>query len=91
MAKIENQIYLPKGDLTDEEILTAVNANLTGTILGSKRAARLMKEQGRGTIVLLSSKAGVNVGSGSYAYGASKAGIHGLALTRGHGLLHRWS
>jgi NAD(P)-dependent dehydrogenase (short-subunit alcohol dehydrogenase family) len=38
-----------------------------------------MGERG-GTILLLSSGAGVTTGSSSYAYGSSKGGIHGLGL-----------
>ncbi|NBE79899.1 hypothetical protein GVV04_02585 [Micromonospora sp. NEAU-HG-1] len=32
-------------------------------------------------LVLVGSKAGVQTGSGSVPYGASKGGLHGLALT----------
>jgi NAD(P)-dependent dehydrogenase (short-subunit alcohol dehydrogenase family) len=40
-----------------------------------------MIDAGRGTIILVASKAGVSGGSGSFAYGASKGGMHGLAMT----------
>jgi NAD(P)-dependent dehydrogenase (short-subunit alcohol dehydrogenase family) len=58
-----------------------VDVNLKGAFLAAKHAARPMRDAGRGVIVLVASKGGVTVGSGSYAYGASKGGMHGLALT----------
>jgi len=58
-----------------------MDVNLTGTFLAVKHASAPMLDQGSGVIVLVSSKAGVSVGSGSLAYGASKGGVHGLALT----------
>lgn len=58
-----------------------MDVNLTGTFLAVKHASGPMLEQGDGVIVLVSSKAGVSTGSGSFAYGASKGGVHGLALT----------
>jgi len=58
-----------------------MDVNLRGTFLAVKHASAPMLEQGRGVIVLVSSKAGVSTGSGSFAYGASKGGVHGLGLT----------
>ncbi|MFN8520070.1 MAG: SDR family NAD(P)-dependent oxidoreductase [Chloroflexota bacterium] len=58
-----------------------MDVNLKGTFLTVKHASAPMLEQGRGVIVVVSSKAGVTTGSGSFAYGASKGGVHGLALT----------
>jgi len=58
-----------------------MDVNLTGTFLAVKHATAPMLEQGHGVVVLVSSKAGVSTGSGSIAYGASKGGVHGLALT----------
>ena len=51
-----------------------------GAFLGAKHAAHAMLAAGHGVIVLVGSKAGVSVGSGSFSYGASKGGIHGLAM-----------
>lgn len=58
-----------------------VEVNLKGAFLITQQVAPVMVEQGHGVIILVGSKAGVTVGSGSIAYGASKAGVHGLALT----------
>ena len=58
-----------------------VDVNLKGAFLASKYAGGVMLDQGRGAIILIASKAGVSGGSGSYAYGASKGGMHGLAMT----------
>ena len=58
-----------------------VDINLKGTFLTAKHAGGAMLDAGRGVIVLVASKAGVSSGSGSYAYGASKGGMHGLAMT----------
>ena len=58
-----------------------VDTNLKGAFLAAKHAAIPMLAAGQGTIVLVGSKAGVTAGSGSFAYGASKGGTHGLAMT----------
>lgn len=55
--------------------------NLGGTLHACRAAAQHMLPMGAGIMILVASKAGVSVGSGSYAYGASKGGMHGLALT----------
>jgi NAD(P)-dependent dehydrogenase (short-subunit alcohol dehydrogenase family) len=68
-------------DLDETTWDQVVDVNLKGAFLAAKHAGAAMQEAGRGVIVLVGSKAGVSVGSGSYAYGASKGGIHGLALT----------
>jgi len=57
-----------------------VDVNLKGAFLLSKHSVRVMLAVGRGVIILVGSKSGVSVGSGSFSYGASKGGIHGLTL-----------
>ena len=57
-----------------------IDVNLKGSFLISKHVSGVMKRQGRGTIVLASSGAGVIGGSSSFAYGSSKGGVHGLAM-----------
>ncbi|MBM7075313.1 SDR family NAD(P)-dependent oxidoreductase [Micromonospora humida] len=57
-----------------------IAVNLTGPFLVAKHATRHLLPHG-GVLVLVGSKAGVQTGSGSVPYGASKGGLHGLALT----------
>jgi NAD(P)-dependent dehydrogenase (short-subunit alcohol dehydrogenase family) len=58
-----------------------MDVNLKGTFLCVKHAVAALKRAGRGVIVLVASGAGVRGGSSSYAYGASKGGVHGFGLT----------
>jgi NAD(P)-dependent dehydrogenase (short-subunit alcohol dehydrogenase family) len=58
-----------------------IDVNLKGAFLLARHVSQVMLPAGRGVILLLASKAGVTVGSGSFSYGASKGGIHGLAMT----------
>jgi NAD(P)-dependent dehydrogenase (short-subunit alcohol dehydrogenase family) len=57
-----------------------VDINLKGSFLMAKHTASVMERSGGGVIVLISSGAGVRGGSSSFAYGASKGGVHGLSL-----------
>ncbi|WP_433705218.1 SDR family NAD(P)-dependent oxidoreductase [Paraburkholderia sacchari] len=52
--------------------------NVTGPMLCSQRAARLMKAQGWGRIVNIASISGVRASTGRTAYGTSKAALIGL-------------
>jgi len=57
----------------------AMTVNVTGTLLCSQQAARLMAPRGWGRIVNIASVAGMRaVGQGRTAYGTSKAAIIGL-------------
>ena len=56
-----------------------IAVNLRGSFLVARAAVRAMTDKG-GVIVLTSSGAGVLGGSSSFAYGASKGGVHGLTL-----------
>ena len=59
--------------------VATMNVNLTGTLLCSQHAARLMARQGWGRIVNIASVAGLRaVGKGRTAYGTSKAAVIGL-------------
>ena len=71
---------LPIEDLDLVTWQQVIDVNLRGAFIAAKVVAPRMREAGHGVIVLVGSKAGMIVGSGSYAYGASKGGIHGLAL-----------
>jgi NAD(P)-dependent dehydrogenase (short-subunit alcohol dehydrogenase family) len=57
-----------------------LSVNLTGPFLVARHAVAYLTA-GTGVLVLVGSKAGVLAGSGSVPYGASKGGLHGLALT----------
>ena len=57
-----------------------IRVNLTGTFLCAKAAAAPL-EASRGAFLCFASVAGVKSPSSSLAYGASKAGVHGLIMT----------
>lgn len=59
--------------------LATMNINLTGTMLCSQHAGRLMARHGWGRIISIASVAGMRaVGKGRTAYGTSKAAVIGL-------------
>ena len=58
-----------------------IDVNLKGTFLCVKHAVPALRRAGRGVIVCVASGAGVRGGSSSFAYGASKGGVHGFGLT----------
>ncbi|MEW9547204.1 SDR family NAD(P)-dependent oxidoreductase [Nonomuraea sp. NPDC050783] len=61
----------------------SATVNFAGHVSAGLHAARLLREQGHGTLVVLSSVAGVRVRGSNLVYGAAKAGLdafaHGLA------------
>ncbi len=59
---------------------TVLDINLRGSFTICKYVTGVMKKQNKGVIILTASGAGVTGGSSSYAYGASKGGVHGLSL-----------
>jgi 3-oxoacyl-[acyl-carrier protein] reductase len=67
--------------LSDEDWSDTLNANLTGAFNCSRAALRGMVRARWGRIVMVSSVAGVHGNPGQAAYGASKAGMIGLART----------
>ncbi|WP_435829302.1 glucose 1-dehydrogenase [Nocardia fusca] len=67
-------------DTTAEEWDSAFAVLARSAFLGTKHAARVMREQGFGAIVNVSSVAGVRTGFGPHPYGAAKAAV--LQLTR---------
>ncbi len=66
--------------LTTEEWSRIIDVNLTGPMHAIKAVAPVMKKQGRGRIVNISSIAGLYPGGSSIAYAVSKAGL--IHLTR---------
>jgi NAD(P)-dependent dehydrogenase (short-subunit alcohol dehydrogenase family) len=78
-------------DYTDEEFDRVIELNLKGTFRMARACARVMVEQKRGSIILMSSIRSVNVEPGQSIYAATKAGIaqmtRGLAVELGpHGV-----
>lgn len=71
----------PLTELDDGDWNRVIGVNLTGSYLMAKHVARHMIPAGQGVIVFTASGAGVSGPSGSIAYGASKGGVHGLAMT----------
>lgn len=65
----------------DEEWMTVVHTNLTGTFHCLKSVAPALFAQGGGSIVVIGSHAGVHGSTGQAAYAASKAGLIGLVKT----------
>jgi NAD(P)-dependent dehydrogenase (short-subunit alcohol dehydrogenase family) len=64
-----------------DNFVATMNVNVTGTLLCSQYAARLMAKNGWGRIVNIASVAGMRaVGKGRTAYGTSKGAV--IALTR---------
>ncbi len=67
--------------LSDEDWADTLNTNLTGAFNCSRTALRGMVRARWGRIVMVSSVAGLHGNPGQAAYGASKAGMVGLART----------
>ena len=68
-------------DFPLDNFIATMNVNVTGTLLCSQAAARLMLRRHWGRIVNIASVAGIRaVGTGRTAYGTSKAAV--IALTR---------
>jgi 3alpha(or 20beta)-hydroxysteroid dehydrogenase len=65
-------------DLTREAFARVLSVNLIGAFLGIKTVAPIMKKGGGGSIVNVSSNAGLLSGNGLGAYSASKFGLRGL-------------
>src|SRR6202012_1744822 len=61
--------------LTYEEWTKIIDINLTGPMLTTKAAGAVMKKQGSGRIVNISSGAGLGPTGSSIAYAVSKAGL----------------
>ena len=75
------------GVLGDKQGLDEVlEVNFVGAASVMTAVAERMRQQGHGTIVLLSSVAGERVRKSNYVYGSSKAGIDGFAQGLGDSL-----
>lgn len=65
-------------ELEESDWDATIDTNLKGTYLTVKYASPLLAKAGQSVLLLIASGAGVRGGSSSYAYAASKAGMHGL-------------
>jgi 3alpha(or 20beta)-hydroxysteroid dehydrogenase len=74
-------IWLDKGVLetSPEEFRRVVEVNQTGVFLGMWAVAPLMRDAGRGSIVNISSNAGLRGGGMPHAYAASKWAVRGMS------------
>ena len=70
--------YSGIADLEEEAWDTTIDTNLKGTYLTTKYAAPWLRRAEHSVLLLIASGAGVRGGSSSFAYAASKAGIHGM-------------
>ncbi|MFZ4810453.1 MAG: decaprenylphospho-beta-D-erythro-pentofuranosid-2-ulose 2-reductase [Ilumatobacteraceae bacterium] len=62
------------------------HVNFTGAVSASIVAANRLREQGHGSLVILSSVAGERVRKANFVYGATKAGLDGFAQGLGDSL-----
>jgi NAD(P)-dependent dehydrogenase (short-subunit alcohol dehydrogenase family) len=77
----------PLLDQTVEEWQQILQTNLLGPFLAIKHAAPQMIKNGRGSIILTASTAGLKANAGGAPYSASKAGVISLAQTAANSLL----
>ncbi len=72
----------PVAEQTDEDIIRTIGTNLTGVILGCRRAAAMMVKRKRGIIINISSVCALYAWPAWSVYTAAKAGVakfsHGL-------------
>jgi len=72
--------HVPLDEFTSDTYRKVWEINTLGTFLSAKYAAPLLRRSSRGVLVLVSSAAATG-GSSSFAYGASKGGVHNLGIT----------
>ena len=80
-AGIAKNALVDINDYPNESWIDHLEINLTGTYYVAKKTVDFMKEQQKGTIVLIASGAGVSGPSSIIAYGATKGGVNGLGMT----------
>lgn len=69
-----------------EAAVASAQVNYTGAISVGVALGQKMRQQGHGTIVALSSVAGMRVRRSNFVYGASKAGVDGFFVNLGEAL-----
>jgi decaprenylphospho-beta-D-erythro-pentofuranosid-2-ulose 2-reductase len=73
---------LGRGDATASDPSAAARlaqVNFTGAVSASLATANQLRQQGHGTLVVMSSVAGERVRKGNFVYGSTKAGLDGFA------------
>jgi NAD(P)-dependent dehydrogenase (short-subunit alcohol dehydrogenase family) len=71
-----------QAEALDEATFESVlDVNLKGTFLMVKAALPWLRKAEDGVVLLMASEAGTKIPSSSLAYGASKGGVHGFAMT----------
>ncbi|MFZ4517346.1 MAG: SDR family NAD(P)-dependent oxidoreductase [Microthrixaceae bacterium] len=88
-------VYVPAGILGSQEAFdedpafaaTAVEINLGGVVAACLAVARRLRAQGHGSIVLMSSVAGMRARKDNYVYGATKAGLDAFGQGLGDALV----
>ena len=65
-------------DTTLDEFTTVMDVNCVGVFLGMRSVAAPMREAGSGSIVNISSLAGMQAAAGAFAYGTSKWAVRGM-------------
>ncbi|MEP7358641.1 MAG: SDR family oxidoreductase [Anaerolineales bacterium] len=72
--------YVPLDDFDGATFRKVWEINTLGSFLSAKYAAPLLRKSAKAAMVLVSSLAATG-GSSSFAYGASKGGVHNLGIT----------
>ena len=68
-------------DVSLETWNEVLSTNLTGAFLVAKHSMKFLRDASSACLILVASRSGILVPSGSLAYGASKGGIHGFAMS----------
>ncbi len=74
-------------DTPPEAAAQQVTTNYVGAVSSGLASARLLRQQGHGTIVVLSSVAGERARRSNFVYGSSKAGLDAFAQGLGDALV----
>jgi NAD(P)-dependent dehydrogenase (short-subunit alcohol dehydrogenase family) len=72
-------VFKPVDQLTPEEWDATIATNLSGVFYCSREAIPHLRKRGGGTIINISSLAGINAFPGGAAYNASKFGLNGFS------------
>jgi len=81
---VNNAAVYDRSPIADTDLASwqrVIEVNLTGTFLGMKTTVPSMRRNGRGSIINISSTAGLKGMAGLGAYSASKWGVRGLTKT----------